>query len=239
MPGCMEAPNWGVSLRKGHHEPLITFAIHERIQARLKRRMRQRAKDINEDFPLRGFVLCDGCERAYDLLLVEGAQATLPLLSLRHEGLRLQAQVNQACRYRGRRRSASARPATRQAALQARQGHLHRHLGMRRTRRIAARTTIETQLAETSKQIDACWWSGSWMRPALSGSELMRGGSMSWSARRSIARTGRANRCRHKGRLSEFIEPALAFLANPWNIYQQMAVSPSSERCSNWPSRSP
>jgi Arc/MetJ-type ribon-helix-helix transcriptional regulator len=60
--GYVEAPNWGVSLRKGHHEPLISFACHERIQARLKgSAMAPARKDINEDFPLRGFVLCDDC----------------------------------------------------------------------------------------------------------------------------------------------------------------------------------
>jgi len=34
--GYIEAPNWGVGLRKGHHEPLISFSTYERIQARLK-----------------------------------------------------------------------------------------------------------------------------------------------------------------------------------------------------------
>jgi hypothetical protein len=62
--GLVEAPNWGVGLRKGHHEPLISFSTHERIQARLKGTANAPArKDINEDFPLRGFVLCDDCEQ--------------------------------------------------------------------------------------------------------------------------------------------------------------------------------
>src|SRR6056297_2859852 len=34
--GYVEAPKWGVGLRKGHHEPLISFVTHERIQTRLK-----------------------------------------------------------------------------------------------------------------------------------------------------------------------------------------------------------
>lgn len=60
--GYVEAPNWGVSLRKGHHEPLISFETHERILARRKSSALAPArKDIHEDFPLRGFVLCDDC----------------------------------------------------------------------------------------------------------------------------------------------------------------------------------
>ncbi|GGE19072.1 hypothetical protein GCM10011360_04830 [Primorskyibacter flagellatus] len=60
--GLVEAKNWDVSLRKGHHEPLISIETFHRIQDRLngnsKAAMR---KDNNENFPVRGFVLCDDC----------------------------------------------------------------------------------------------------------------------------------------------------------------------------------
>lgn len=60
--GYVEAPNWGVSLRKGFHEALIDYATHERVLARLHGTLQPPArKDINEDFPLRDFVLCDDC----------------------------------------------------------------------------------------------------------------------------------------------------------------------------------
>jgi hypothetical protein len=46
--GLVEAPNWGVCLRKEHHEPLIKFSTYERIQARLKSGANAPArKDIN------------------------------------------------------------------------------------------------------------------------------------------------------------------------------------------------
>lgn len=62
--GYVEAPNWGVSLRKGFHEPLIDLATHERIQARLRgAAVAPARKDINEDFPLRGFLLYDNCDQ--------------------------------------------------------------------------------------------------------------------------------------------------------------------------------
>ena len=63
--GYVEAPNWGVSLRKGHHEPLISFQTFERIQQRLSQTAKAPArKDISADFPLRGFVLCADCGHA-------------------------------------------------------------------------------------------------------------------------------------------------------------------------------
>ena len=60
--GYVDAPKWGVSLRKGHHEPLISLKTFERIQEILNGKVYAPArKDISEDCPLRGFVLCDDC----------------------------------------------------------------------------------------------------------------------------------------------------------------------------------
>ena len=64
--GDVEAPKWGVSVRKGQHEGLISFETHQRIQDNLEGRKRSppARADFNEDFPLRGFVLCDCCGNA-------------------------------------------------------------------------------------------------------------------------------------------------------------------------------
>jgi site-specific DNA recombinase len=60
--GYIEIPEWDVSLRKGHHEGLISLETHELIQQRIKDGARAPArKDINADFPLRGFICCDDC----------------------------------------------------------------------------------------------------------------------------------------------------------------------------------
>jgi site-specific DNA recombinase len=62
--GYVEAPDWDVSLRKGNHEPLISFETHERIQQRLKGGAYAPARaDINTDFPLRGTVACSCCNK--------------------------------------------------------------------------------------------------------------------------------------------------------------------------------
>ena len=60
--GCVSAPEWGVSMREGQHEGLITLAEFERIQKRLKEGVyAPTRKDIKEDFPLRGAVSCGSC----------------------------------------------------------------------------------------------------------------------------------------------------------------------------------
>ena len=60
--GYLELPKWDVSFRPGKHEALITLETYKAIQDRLNGIARVPArKDINDDFPLRGFVLCGCC----------------------------------------------------------------------------------------------------------------------------------------------------------------------------------
>ena len=62
--GYIEYPVWGVTRRKGHHEALISLETYELIQMRLREKSRAPArKDIREDFPLRGFLLCTHCQK--------------------------------------------------------------------------------------------------------------------------------------------------------------------------------
>ena len=45
-------PNWDVSVRKGHHEGLISLEAFEKIQKRVKEDARAPArKDLSADFP--------------------------------------------------------------------------------------------------------------------------------------------------------------------------------------------
>lgn len=58
------AHGYGISPRKGHHEGLISIETFERIQTRLAGNAKAPArKDISHDFPLRGFIVCDDCEK--------------------------------------------------------------------------------------------------------------------------------------------------------------------------------
>ncbi|MEO0384597.1 MAG: zinc ribbon domain-containing protein [Pseudomonadota bacterium] len=62
--GYIAFPDWGISLRKGHHESLVDLHTYERIQERLREGARVPARaDINAEFPLRGFVTCGDCDK--------------------------------------------------------------------------------------------------------------------------------------------------------------------------------
>lgn len=60
--GMVEAPRWNISMRKGHHEPLVSFETFQRIQDKISgATYAPRKHNINQDFPLRGFVMCADC----------------------------------------------------------------------------------------------------------------------------------------------------------------------------------
>ncbi len=62
--GYVEHEPWGISRRKGHHEPIISLETYQTIQERrTAKAIAPVRKDINEDFPLRGFVTCGTCDK--------------------------------------------------------------------------------------------------------------------------------------------------------------------------------
>jgi site-specific DNA recombinase len=74
---CQE--NWGLNLVPSKHEPLIDFrtwqAIQERREGRAKAPTR---KDINQDFPLRGFVTCGDCDEPLTACWSKGRTQAYP-----------------------------------------------------------------------------------------------------------------------------------------------------------------
>ena len=60
--GYIEVPEWGVAMRKGHHEGLVSFETWQSVQRRMEEGARApNRKDLNADFPLRGFIACGDC----------------------------------------------------------------------------------------------------------------------------------------------------------------------------------
>lgn len=63
--GDIEYLPWGIDRRAGQHEPLISRKAFEQIQARLVglEAGASLRRDVRDDFPLRGLLLCDACHR--------------------------------------------------------------------------------------------------------------------------------------------------------------------------------
>jgi hypothetical protein len=77
--GYVEAPNWDVGFRSGHHEPLISLETFQKIKNRLNGNAKVPArKNINIDFPLRGFVTCGHCGTPLTACWSTGRHARYP-----------------------------------------------------------------------------------------------------------------------------------------------------------------
>lgn len=64
--GYIEYPDWEVSRRRGHHDPIISLEVFERVQEKLSGRTLVRTrKDFKEIFPLRGFACCAKCNEPF------------------------------------------------------------------------------------------------------------------------------------------------------------------------------
>ena len=60
--GYLESKHWDISLRPAQHEGLISLETWQKIQQRLNENARVPArKNLSEDFPLRGAVVCGDC----------------------------------------------------------------------------------------------------------------------------------------------------------------------------------
>jgi hypothetical protein len=76
-----------VTRRKGHHQPLVSPETFESIQDRLRQREHlPTRKDLNKDFPLRGFVLCASCRRPYTASWNRGKRKAFPYYRCLTEG---------------------------------------------------------------------------------------------------------------------------------------------------------
>jgi site-specific DNA recombinase len=77
--GMIDAPDHGIHMRQGNHEPLITLMTYNAVQERLKGKPKLLTRiDVSTDFPLRGFVECGDCGRAITSCWSKGRNEKFP-----------------------------------------------------------------------------------------------------------------------------------------------------------------
>ncbi|WP_407075590.1 recombinase family protein [Paraglaciecola sp.] len=85
--GMVELEQWGVSIRKGHHDGIINMQTFQKIQERLTRKAKTpQRKDLNADFVLRGTVDCAECNGAYTANWSKGRKTSYPYYICRNKG---------------------------------------------------------------------------------------------------------------------------------------------------------
>ena len=77
--GHIHYEKWGISLMQGKHEPIVSMEIWKKAQERLRGKSKAPMRsDIHQDFPLRGFVLCDCCGNPMTSCWTKGRNAKYP-----------------------------------------------------------------------------------------------------------------------------------------------------------------
>jgi site-specific DNA recombinase len=85
--GIVTVPNWNITPRMGHHEPLVSVETYNTVQEKLNETPRAPARaDLNDAFPLRGFVCCASCEQPMTANWSKGKSGHYAYYLCRHKG---------------------------------------------------------------------------------------------------------------------------------------------------------
>lgn len=77
--GYITLDDWGLQFVRGHHEPLVSLETWKAVQDRRNGGPKVAArKDLNDDFPLRGFVTCAHCSEPLTACWSKGRSARYP-----------------------------------------------------------------------------------------------------------------------------------------------------------------
>jgi len=223
--GYVSAPGWGVSLRKGHHEPLISFETHERIQEILNGAVYAPArKDINEDFPLRGFVLCDDCGQPLTSCWSKGRSKHYPYyLCDTPDCASKRRSIPRAKIEDGAEAMLRAPQPARQIFALARV--MFKDVwDMRLDEAQNAKETLEGQVADIERDIDSL------LERIVDASNLSvvkaYEAKIEKLERQKIRLSDQAAKTvPPQGHQSTFIEPVMDFLASPWNLYTKSGLA--------------
>lgn len=91
--GYYEYPEWDISLMQGKHEPIIAFQTFMKVQEKFHGNLKApAAPGLEDDFPLRGFILCDCCGSPMTACWSKGKTRKYPYYLCRQDGCELKGK---------------------------------------------------------------------------------------------------------------------------------------------------
>lgn len=223
--GYIEVPNWNISLRKGHHEPLISFESYTRIQENLDAGARPAArKDINADFPLRGFVHCDDCGKPMTAAWSKGCRKHYAYYLCDTRGCESKRKSIPRAKIEDGFSEVLKRMQPSKSFFALAKRMFIDAWEMRLAEAHSAKQTLVKQLKDVEAQIEG----------VLDRLVEANSPSVVSAYEKRIERLERdkiilAERVENyippKGRLEEFIELSLQFLSRPWDIYENGSLA--------------
>ncbi len=217
--GYLTHKRWGIHWLKARHAPLVSLETYEKVQERRKGMAKAPArKNLNEDFPMRGFVLCNDCQN--------------PLTSCWSKGKRKQYPYY-LCDTRG---CDSYRKSIRREVIEGEFADIVRSLQPARDLIELARTMFKQAWNQRTAQAEARITTLSQEARANEKriEELLERILSASNATVIAAYEGKIETLEHQNRIiadklqnsvvpsnrfEEIIEHSLQFLANPWNLW--------------------
>ncbi|MET3600108.1 DNA invertase Pin-like site-specific DNA recombinase [Martelella mangrovi] len=218
--GYVEAPKWNIGLHKGQHEGLISFETHQRILDHLDGKKRPAArKDFSEDFPLRGFVLCDDCGEPMTAAWSKGCRNHYAYYRCKTKGC---ASHGKSVPRAEMEKAFSDVLRTLQPNRQLFQlvtAMMRDAWDMRLAQAKARKDELQSQIGHTEDQMENLLDRiVETTNPTVIAAYEAR---ITKLEREKIVLSERASKMLPpKGRLEEMIELSLKFLSSPWNIYK-------------------
>ncbi len=218
--GYIDHAPWGLSMVKAKHEPSISLETYQRIQDRLNGGATAPArKDLNTDFPLRGFVTCGDCCNPLSAYWARSKTGK------RHPYYQCHTKSCTSYRKTIRRDDLEGQFETVLKAMQPTEGLFKLAKAMFRDawdQRIAQaseiKKSLKRQLANTEKQIDQLLD----RVVESSSSKVIRAYETKiekLERQKLIAAEKLENAGQPRHTFAELFEPAMAFLSSPWKIW--------------------
>ncbi|WP_299830940.1 zinc ribbon domain-containing protein [uncultured Roseobacter sp.] len=200
---------------------MISFETYQRIQERLREKAKAPArKDINKDFPLRGFVQCGDCDKPMTACWSKGNTKTYPYYLCDTRGCASHRKsIPRAKIEDGFEGILKTMQPTRQLAALVK-AMMHDAWDMRLSRAKEGQAALRKKQAGIEKQIDDLLDRivetnrASVIRAYEARIEKLEREKIVLGEKLSATLPS-------KSRLEDFIELALEFLSNPWNIYKK------------------
>ena len=217
--GYVEAPNWDVSLRQGQHEPLISLQTFQQIQDRLNGGgYAPRRKNLNEEFPLRGHVVCDDCDTPLTACWSKGSHGKYPYYLCPRRGCASYGKSIRRDKIEGEFETLlkSIQPSESMATIAGKMlrkwwDYLGEQSGMQAK---AAANRVADIDAQIRKLLDRILDANSATVIVAFEQRIEQ-----LETEKLVAKEKAANSGRPKSSFDDTLRTALAFLSNPWNLW--------------------
>lgn len=217
--GYIVHERYGINWVKAKHEPIISLETFEKVQERRQTGTKAPArKNLNEDFPLRGFVLCDDCNKPLTSCWSKGKSKKYPYYLCDTRGCKSYRKSIRRDQIEGEFEGIVQSLQPREQLYDLARAMFKNAWQQRKDQVKARLNAMQTEVQSVEKEINR-------MLDRIvdvSSTSVLRTFERkieSLEKQKVVLEDKLAQKPEETTLDEKFIEPALSFLANPWNLW--------------------